>query len=184
MFDVVKLREISERKPVSGYTTRYGALREEFPRYYLCFNNMIERAQKYNLECLFERNKEDLIQFMCIIGEVPKDMFCPTVGRYNHSKGYVFDSENNRWNFRWQEKSENSREMGKRVKTGFQVGNTIANDPDHISQKTYLCPYCGKTGQGLVMYRDHFDNCKKRYIHLIQDMKHIEYPQMILSFGG
>jgi hypothetical protein len=54
----------------------------------------------------------------------------------------------------------------------------------HISQRMHTCWWCGFTGKAPNVYQYHFDKCKKRYIHMIEDMKPIEFPQMMLSFGS
>lgn len=35
------------------------------------------------------------------------------------------------------------------------------SSPNRVSIKHLTCPHCGKNGVGLVMYRHHFDKCKR-----------------------
>jgi hypothetical protein len=67
---------------------------------------MIRRGKKVG--CDFTLGSSEFNKWLEIIGVIPEGMKKPSVGRYDHTKGYVFDTENNRWNFRWQEYSENA----------------------------------------------------------------------------
>jgi hypothetical protein len=89
---------------VSNYTSH-----ELYP----CYVTMINRAKRDNTECDFlDFRQESFEKFCGVIGPKPVGMKNPSIGRYDHSKGYVFDHDKNRWNFRWQELSENCRENG------------------------------------------------------------------------
>lgn len=41
--------------------------------------------------------------------------------------------------------------------------NKRMKDGSHNIIQYHTCPHCGKKGKGIVMFRHHFDNCKKRY---------------------
>ncbi len=58
----------------------------------------------------FERTQKDFERFLTIMGPIPKGMVKPTVGRLDHSLGYVYDVRRCRWNFEWQSRSNNGRE--------------------------------------------------------------------------
>jgi hypothetical protein len=92
---------------------RYFTGRDE--RTYRTFRSMIRRAKDYGLNCEFKLGKEGYDKFANIIGPIPSEMLKPTVGRYDHSLGYVFDNEARRWNFRWQEFNENAKESAPRA---------------------------------------------------------------------
>jgi hypothetical protein len=111
--------------------------------YYKYFKHMIERGRKFGSDFTF--GKEEFYRWLPIIGPIPEGMIRPTVGRYDHSKGYIFDQENNRWNFRWEELSENNRDGGKRgFKKQFELGKNPFQDgtasissvasPNHVSK--------------------------------------------------
>jgi hypothetical protein len=53
--------------------------------------------------------------------------------------------------------------------------------PNHNSKLTRICKYCGLEIRGLVFYR-HIKSHKD--IHMIENMKPIEIPQMALFFGS
>jgi hypothetical protein len=80
--------------------------------YYGYFANMIKRGNRLGRD--FSLGEEDFNKWLGIIGLIPEDMSRPSVGRVDHSKGYVFDQEKGRWNFRWQELSDNHSEGGTR----------------------------------------------------------------------
>lgn len=52
----------------------------------------------------FKRCYEDFRDFVAELGPLPKNMARPSIGRKDHSKGYI------RGNFAWQEMSENTSE--------------------------------------------------------------------------
>jgi hypothetical protein len=144
--------ELLPDEPVSNqqYTTH---------RYFTYFASMVNRARKGTLNGDFAWGLNQFNRWLEVIGTIPEGMKKPTVGRYDHSKGYVFDTDNNRWNFRWQERSENSRETGltsgwgaatfeqrskagRRAaelgKSGFQTGvaqRASVKSPNHISNR-------------------------------------------------
>jgi hypothetical protein len=75
---------------------KYGNLARSYPRHFVRFNQMLCRAKQLGLECDFERTYESLQQFIVCMGPIPENMNKPSVGRLDHSKGYVFDTEKNR----------------------------------------------------------------------------------------
>jgi hypothetical protein len=134
---------------------RYVELIRNHPRHYSHFHDMIKRAKRKNLDCDFERTHESLARFIAHIGPIPEGMVWPSVGRYDHSIGYVVG------NFRWKEYGENASDGAKDT-----VRDTLARGA-HASQtgKTpayvdITCPHCGKVGNVLNMKRWHFERCK------------------------
>ena len=78
--------------------------------YYIYFRDVVHRGK--SVGCDFEYKEEDFNRWLEIMGPIPENMQKATVGRYDHSKGYIYDYSKERWNFRWQEHSENSSEGG------------------------------------------------------------------------
>jgi hypothetical protein len=145
--------------------------------YYKYFSNMIQRAKANRIECAFSFGQADLDRFIDIIGPIPMNMVSPTVGRYDHLKGYIFDGEKDRWNFRWQEMIENSAESylsglkieletrteSQRKDYASKGGLASGKSPNRITSTTKTCPHCGVTStNGLSMINHHFDRCKMR----------------------
>ena len=98
---------------------------------YSYFMGVVQRGRGVGSN--FDFNQSDFDRFVEIMGPIPEDMEWPTVGRYNHDLGYVWDESESRWNFRWQEKSDNSKESSLR--------NKLGTDPEHNS-------YAGQLGGG------------------------------------
>src|SRR5215471_10040489 len=95
-------------------------LEEPIPQYsshacYRFFSNMICRSRRRRIECDFTLGRPEFAKWIDIMGPIPKGIKKPSIGRHDHEKGYVFDTNNNRWNFRWQEHSENCREGGRKT---------------------------------------------------------------------
>jgi hypothetical protein len=110
--------------PYVYISSEYRKLREENPTHYNHFWHMVDRSKYNNTECEFTKDFDGLIKFIKAIGPVPS-MKRPTVGRYNHSKGYIFDHQMNRWNFRWEEHSDNVSEMLQRqLSNGTHISQT------------------------------------------------------------
>jgi hypothetical protein len=129
-------------------------------RSYRFFFNMIHRAKQIGVECQFTLGRKDFGRWCDIVGPIPDDMERPSIGRYDHSKGYVFDVESNRWNFRWQERSENCRESGRRaVESGrLKVAQRASvRSPNHISHAYNTCSGCGVTRRG-PQWKHHCNN--------------------------
>ena len=161
--------------------------------YYLYCKNMIRRSREGGVVCDFLLTSYCFSEWLKVIGIIPEGMIRPSIGRYDHSKGYEFDLENSRWNFRWQEYSVNAKEVSLRGNSTFQRATSeqqtewsrkAVESSKHISKQLLTCYWCGYNGKAPNILRFHFDNCKRRYMHLIQDMKPVEYPQMMLSFGS
>jgi hypothetical protein len=162
---------------------------KEHPYYGSFYRHMIKRAKKLGLSCDFITTIESFNIWFKAIGLIPEGMEHPTVGRKDHSKGYVI--ENGEPNFAWQEKSDNSREMSLRTytyenrsragregvkaqmdagthitqtgKSAFHTGEAqriSAKGPNHINKRVRTCPHCGLTGKGPNMSRYHFDKCR------------------------
>lgn len=136
-------------------------------KFYQYFTDMLIRSKKGKLKCAFTRTLKSYLKFEQVIGPIPKRMRVPTVGRYDHSKGYVFDSSKKRWNFRWQAMvdnlSENGIAVGKLKKSGFQTGaagRAAITSPKHSTKKQHTCPKCGLVGKGPWMFREHFNRCR------------------------
>jgi hypothetical protein len=121
---LVSMRDRSqpEESTMIKYTTCCIA---DFPIHYDRFDSMIQRARTLGYECEFEYTDESFSTFIQVIGPVPVDMDAPTVSRYDHAKGYVFDRELDRWNFRWQSKSDNSKEMARRTNHTHGAGYNV-----------------------------------------------------------
>lgn len=75
--------------------------KHSYPRHLVYFSNMHLRVAKYDRECDFPYTDDGFVMFCEYIGPIPEGMKVPSVGRIDHSRGYVFD------NFRWQELSDN-----------------------------------------------------------------------------
>lgn len=86
----------------------YGKLRSKFPVHFRSFIGVVKRSEISGLASDFSRTPESLAKFIFHIGAIPSDMKEPTVGRFNHAKGYVIG------NFAWQEKHDNVKESGTR----------------------------------------------------------------------
>jgi hypothetical protein len=153
---------------------------------------MISRAKKWGLPCKYVRGLESFNIFLKDIGPVPEGMVKPTVGRLDHSKGYVFDIENNRLNFEWQPKEDNIREGAIRnaklgvgihgltpeqhfkdgnkaleLKLGIHAATTEqrfewGHRTTAINKQKHTCAHCGFTGAGPAMSRWYNDNCKSK----------------------
>lgn len=65
--------------------------------------------------CDFKLTRADFSKFLDVMGPIPEGMKSPTVGRLDHSKGYVYDHERKRWNFEWQSRADNNREGSLRL---------------------------------------------------------------------
>lgn len=90
----------------------------------------------------FTLSDHDFGHFVLIMGPVPEGMVKPTVGRIDHALGYVWDHVNGRWNFRWQEASENQAGA-----TEIQIANgthsSIRNRERKYERVIAVCPCCG-----------------------------------------
>ena len=81
------------------------------------FRDMIIRSRNKNIECEYTKSDEDFERWLIDIGPVPEGMKIATVGRHDHSQGYI------KGNFSWQEKSDNSAESAKRLSSSPEFMN-------------------------------------------------------------
>jgi hypothetical protein len=88
----------------------YGILGKDYPNHLSSFKGMRARTDASGLPCDFEHSANGFIDFLVYLGDIPEGMGRPSIGRLDHSKGYV------RGNFRWESFSENSAESGRRRK--------------------------------------------------------------------
>lgn len=79
----------------------YGLSRKMLEPYWYAWDGVVCRDNG----CYRKRSPEDFYSFCIEVGEIPKGMKIPTIGRVNHSIGYAPG------NFAWQEMSDNSREV-------------------------------------------------------------------------
>ncbi len=131
------------------------------PRYWYWFKRMQDRHTAHGIACAFGNNKSGYDRFIKIIGPIPRGMKSPTVGRYDHDLGYVYDWHYRRWNFRWQEKSENSSECAARNGLSRLGGIACKDSPKFNAIRRTRCPHCGKVGRLPPMRRWHFENCQQ-----------------------
>jgi hypothetical protein len=89
----------------------YGLLPKMFPIHRNRFRNMHNRIDEQCLETSFKRDLEGFAKFVEYLGPVPTEMKVPSLGRIDHSKGYVIG------NFTWQELRDNIEEMANRTKS-------------------------------------------------------------------
>lgn len=101
----------------------YHGLNKQYPIHWSSFTNMHERIDYYKLITDFPRNYQGFKNFVAYLGDVPVGMKKPTVGRKDHSIGYV------KGNFTWQEFSENSAECGARI-----ILKNVKNSPNFVKQ--------------------------------------------------
>ncbi len=81
------------------------------PIHYSSFHNIHKRSKRSGLEVDpdFQTTNEGFKAFIEYLGPIPEGMIKPTVGREDHSKGYI------RGNFQWQSRTDNSSEAAKRT---------------------------------------------------------------------
>lgn len=90
----------------------YHGLNKQYPIHFSSFSRMHGRIWRDKLSTDFPRDFQGFKDFIAYLGDIPVGMKQPTVGRKDHSLGYVRD------NFEWQERSKNSSEGSSRTKTG------------------------------------------------------------------
>jgi hypothetical protein len=93
----------------------YGNLKSSYPIHWASFSAMHGRVRDFGLDCDFPRNVDGFIDFILYVGPVPGDMIRPTLGRSDHSIGYL------KGNFKWQESSDNTSESATRNKTVVKI---------------------------------------------------------------
>ena len=89
---------------------KFGMLKFTHPHHFDHFWHLQSRAKQVGTD--FTDDEFGLFEFIAEIGPYPSDMVRPSVGRKDHTKGYV------RGNFEWQPLSENSGESTTRTRTG------------------------------------------------------------------
>jgi hypothetical protein len=90
----------------------YHSLNKQYPIHYASFSRMHGRIWRDKLSTDFPRDFQGFKDFIAYLGDIPVGMNNPTVGRKDHSLGYV------KGNFEWQSKSKNSSECSSRTKSG------------------------------------------------------------------
>lgn len=73
------------------------------------FEEFQKRVAKGQATTIWPRSTEGFLAFLSFIGTAPKDMIKPTVGRFDHSKGYEPG------NCKWQSHSDNAKEAATRT---------------------------------------------------------------------
>jgi len=87
----------------------YGGLKIEFPYHWNSFKSMQRRSSLKSYECDFTYDVDGFIDFILYLGAVPFSIKIPTIGRLDHSKGYI------KGNFKWEEQYDNYSEAGTRL---------------------------------------------------------------------
>lgn len=82
----------------------YGQLQLIYPIHMRAFKLMHARAKLRHLDVDFPRSGLGFVSFLLYVEDIPAGMCRPSLGREDHSLGYL------RGNFRWQELEENTRE--------------------------------------------------------------------------
>jgi hypothetical protein len=106
----------------------YHGLNKQYPIHFSSFSRMHGRIWEFKLTTDFPRTYQGFKDFVEYLGDVPVGMIRPSVGRKDHSLGYV------RGNFGWQELSSNSLESV--IRNGFI--KPIPNTPTHNKRKNLI----------------------------------------------
>lgn len=119
----------------------YGSLPLEYPRHFASFKRMHSRAARSGLEVAFPRSGHGFVKFLLYVGDIPKGMVQPSLGRKDHSKGYVPK------NFGWQSYSDNSSESASRnLKSRNQNMAPIRANMTRIANRDKLAKLVSKRG--------------------------------------
>jgi hypothetical protein len=137
----------------------FGRWRPAPPLWYW-FTRMQQRALRLTVPCSFAFDESGYEKFAKAIGPIPEGMRSPTVGRYDHEQGYVYDRAKKRWNFRWQDRTENSSESATRSRFAWIGNRRSAISPRRNSLQIVTCPHCQLSGRLPPMKRWHFESCK------------------------
>jgi len=118
---------------------RYGNLKYLYPDHFRHFQVMQDRA-KNGCGTEYSNDSSGLLEFIEEIGPYPTGMVMPTVGRKDHSKGYI------QGNFTWQSRSDNAKESG--LRAGFtSESQTGTKQPEDVSKKKSLSMKGKNTGE-------------------------------------
>lgn len=132
----------------------YRGLNKQYPIHFASFSNMHNRCKWYGLVTDFPRDYQGFQDFIVYLGDVPIGMKRPTVGRKDHSLGYI------KSNFEWQEFADNIEEMTTRFNcqeariknTSSKIKNnnlkefllSLTNDIEITKVLAYSLGYSGK----------------------------------------
>lgn len=167
-----------KRKTCGPPRTKYTELRSKFRKHSNSFSSMHSRSTY--IDPKYSRTPEGLINFIADLGPVPDGMSSPSIGRLDHSLGYIPG------NFEWQDRWENAKDSHNRrdsesysklhkgkvyYNDGIKNYRFYPTDPEPIKlglqlgaikyKKTSTCPHCNKTGEFRAMKLWHFNKCKQ-----------------------
>jgi hypothetical protein len=139
----------------------YGNLKLDFPTHWIAFAGVIRRSNLTKLECDYKLTPLDFIRFILDIGEIPPDID-PSVGRYDHTKGYVVG------NFRWQDFFENSSDN----KTNFVYDPSNSKKFKLSVELDEMVPFCISNSKPFIRS---FPGNYKHLNRLVADIKSLGY---------
>jgi urocanate hydratase len=184
---ILSHQQIKAKKSVeSRGLPYYGKLKSEFKIHFSRFHSMNNRKEVHPD---YKLGVNGFINFILEMGPIPKGMINPSVGRYDHSKGYI------KGNFRWQSLSDNNRDRSgieDKISKSTSINNKIkftgrkwynngkksfllkvddSRIPNLVKgqllspTKILVCPYCSKSGGSKAMKQWHFNNCKNKPVN-------------------
>jgi hypothetical protein len=90
---------------------KYGIENQKYHKEILAFGRCHNRVRDGKVSFIeWPRDKEGFIQFLLAVGPIPETMEKPSIGRIDHSKGYIAG------NIQWEEHRINS---GKTIRTNY-----------------------------------------------------------------
>lgn len=98
------------RRENSKYRDVPITLTDKYPNHWRSFIRLQWRCEQRNIKTDFPPSEDGFTAFVMYIGPFPKDMEQPSIGRIDHSKGYIYN------NFKWEELADNHREAAVRNK--------------------------------------------------------------------
>lgn len=110
----------------------YHGLNKQYPIHFSSFSRMHGRIWEFKLTTDFPRTYQGFKDFVEYLGDVPVGMIRPSVGRKDHSLGYV------RGNFGWQERSINSSECAFRSQSGVTNINKTSCVKKYLNLVTFI----------------------------------------------